>query len=95
MQFIDWKWKGFRIRKNYRHLLADIFSFIFFVPMLGYWTWMLLKEWKLLGNFEFEKIPLISIFVIGIVIGLVSLIVILAIFISFGLIFIICRSSVE
>ena len=83
MQFIDWKWKGFRIRKNYRHLLANIFSFIFFVPMLGYWMWMLFKEWSFIGDFEFEIKPLITIFVIGLVIGLVSLLVMLALFYKF------------
>ncbi|MGY3779306.1 FtsK/SpoIIIE domain-containing protein [Isobaculum melis] len=36
LQFIDWKFKGNRVRSNYRNILKDIFSTIFAIPTLIY-----------------------------------------------------------
>lgn len=36
MQFIDWKFKGNRIRHTYRNIIQDIFTWLFLTPVVAY-----------------------------------------------------------
>lgn len=64
MQFIDWKWKGIRIRKRYRHLLQDILVNLFLLAFSAFLLFWLVHNWESLltaiqGNSSFPTTELL------------------------------------